>query len=69
MLHYKRKGLVLFVLYMLLTPHTVFASYIDPGAGSYFVQLIIAVALGGLFAIKVFWGKLTVVIKKIFKLK
>jgi len=32
--------------------------YIDPGTGSYLLQLLIAGVLGSLFAIKVYWGKL-----------
>lgn len=32
--------------------------YIDPGSGSYLVQVIIAAILGGAFWIKKFWRKL-----------
>lgn len=32
--------------------------YIDPGTGSYFLQMLIAGILGGLFAIKMFWGRI-----------
>jgi len=41
---------------------SVFRAYLDPGAGSYILQLIIASLLGGLFAAKLFWKK----IKKFF---
>jgi len=30
-------------------------AYIDPGTGSYVLQIIIGVALGAAFAVKVFW--------------
>ena len=33
------------------------SAYIDPGAGSLIIQVLIASFLGGLFLIKVFWGK------------
>ncbi|MEJ2104275.1 MAG: hypothetical protein P8X47_06820 [Ignavibacteriaceae bacterium] len=39
--------------------HLVLA-YIDPGTGSYLIQLLIASILGGLFALKVYWRKLLV---------
>jgi len=32
-------------------------AYLDPGTGSYILQLIIAGLLGGLFALKMFWSK------------
>ena len=32
--------------------------YIDPGSGSYLVQVIIAAVLGGAFWIKIFWRKI-----------
>jgi len=33
-------------------------AYLDPGTGSYIFQILIAVFLGGLFAIKLFWGRI-----------
>jgi len=33
-------------------------AYLDPGTGSYILQLLIAGVLGGLFAIKIYWAKL-----------
>ncbi|MFH1112757.1 MAG: hypothetical protein V1792_02435 [Pseudomonadota bacterium] len=38
-------------------------AYIDPGAGSYMIQLLAAGAISALFAVKVFWGR----IKDFFK--
>ena len=32
--------------------------YIDPGSGSYLVQMIIAAILGGMFYIKTIWKKI-----------
>ncbi|MBM4328754.1 MAG: hypothetical protein FJ118_16500 [Deltaproteobacteria bacterium] len=34
------------------------SAYIDPGAGSYALQVIIAFLVGALFAVKVYWNKL-----------
>jgi|KBSMisStandDraft_5_1062788.scaffolds.fasta_scaffold5851474_1 hypothetical protein len=33
-------------------------AYVDPGTGSYVLQLLIAGFLGALFALKVFWHKM-----------
>jgi hypothetical protein len=35
-------------------------AYIDPGSGSLLIQCLIAFLLGLLFAVRVFWRKLTV---------
>ncbi len=35
-----------------------FLLYIDPGSGSYLVQMIIAAVLGGLFFFKNIWWKI-----------
>jgi hypothetical protein len=37
--------------------------YLDPGSGSFILQIVIAAALGGAYAVKVYWKK----IKKLFK--
>ena len=37
--------------------HTLFL-YIDPGSGSYLIQVIIAAILGGAFWVKRFWRKI-----------
>jgi len=34
-------------------------AYLDPGTGSYIFQIILAALLGGLFALKVFWARIT----------
>ena len=33
-------------------------AYLDPGSGSYLLQLLIAGLLGGMFAIRASWGKI-----------
>lgn len=32
-------------------------AYLDPGSGSFLLQLLIATLLGGLFVLKASWGK------------
>lgn len=38
--------------------------YIDPGSGSYLVQMIIAAILGGMFYIKTIWKRIKVFFSK-----
>lgn len=42
------------LLSRLLTP-----AYIDPGTGSYMLQLLIGFAVGGLYLLKVYWRRIT----------
>jgi len=59
----KTLAAILFVV--LLWPKTAYA-YLDAGTGSQILQIIIAAAVGGLFAVKIFWKKITNFIKKLF---
>lgn len=42
-------------------------AYLDPGTGSYILQMLIAAIVGGLFMIKPFFKKIKMAVKKIFK--
>ena len=44
-------------------------AYLDPGTGSYILQLIIGILFGLLFAVKMFWGKIKIFLKNIFSRK
>jgi len=41
------------------------AAYLDPGSGSYLLQLLVAAILGAALAVRIYWGR----IKTIFKRK
>jgi hypothetical protein len=45
------------------------AAYIDPGTGSYVLQVAIAFAIGLAFSIKVFWKKIAAFFRKTFGAK
>jgi len=47
----------LFLFFFCFLPGKAYA-YIDPGTGSYVIQIIIAAALGVLFTIKSFWSRI-----------
>lgn len=34
-------------------------AYLDPGSGSYLIQLLLASLLGGLFLVRLYWKKIT----------
>lgn len=42
--------------------------YIDPGSGSLFFQMIIGFLLGAIYLMKIFWRRILVRMKKIFKI-
>lgn len=41
-------------------------AYLDPGSGSYLVQLLIAALVGGGFLIKTFWRQITAFFTQLF---
>ncbi|MCY3759063.1 MAG: hypothetical protein OXG96_15185 [Acidobacteria bacterium] len=48
--------------YWLLFPPPTYA-YIDPGTGSYLVQVVIAALLGVLFSLKIYWARIKTFLK------
>jgi len=38
--------------------------YLDPGSGSFILQILIATVVGSLFLVKVYWNKLKALFKK-----
>lgn len=54
------------VLLLLVWPSNGYA-YLDPGAGSYVFQVIMATIIGGVFAIKLYWVKLKKLFRNLFK--
>lgn len=41
-------------------------AYLDPGSGSYLLQLLIAGLLGAAFALRMFWGRIKGFFSRIF---
>ncbi len=44
-------------------------AYIDPGTGSYLLQLMLAGLLGLVFTIKIYWHKIKTFLVKLFRMK
>lgn len=57
---------VLLVLWSILFfPQNAYA-YLDPGTGSYILQMLIAAIVGGLFVIKIYFHKIKAFFKGVF---
>ena len=58
---------VLLLLTLLLALPSIANAYLDPGTGSYVLQLLIGGLLGGLFALGMFWRRVLAFFKRLFK--
>ena len=65
---YLRIVFIFFGIFYVLFPKIAFA-YLDPGTGSYMLQVLIASILGAFFTIKIFWGKIRNFFLKLFSKK
>lgn len=52
-------ALAAFILFFPLLFPSFALAYVDPGSGSYVVEVLIAMAVGIVFAIKLYWRKFT----------
>jgi len=62
----KKIKILLAVSLILCFPVSAFA-YLDPGTGSYVLQVLIAVAVSGAFVVKTFWKTLKEKVGQLFK--
>ena len=58
-------GLMLLVMALFFFPAQAHA-YLDPGTGSYFIQIALATLVGALFAVRLFWGRIKAFFQKLF---
>ena len=56
---------VYFVKYIFASLRRSYA-YLDPGSGSFILQLILAILLGAMFVLRSYWAKIRDAIKKVF---
>ncbi len=52
-----------FLFLLLITAQNAYA-YLDPGTGSYILQILIASLVGATFAVKIFWQKIMTSLKR-----
>ena len=58
----KTKNILIALAFITLCTHDA-AAYLDPGSGSYIIQMIIAGFVGGAYAIKLYWQRIVVFFK------
>ena len=61
------KSVVLLLLIGMFFMESSVYGYIDPGTGSFIIQILIAGFLGGLYAVKFYWKKIKGGISSVFK--
>lgn len=54
------------ILNSISTPLSTNEAYLDPGSGSYLLQLLLAGLLGSLFVVKASWGKIKGFFQQLF---
>ena len=57
--------IVISFLFYLFCPQKACA-YLDPGSMSYILQIILAIIIGGIFGIKLFWKNVKLFFKNLF---
>jgi flagellar biosynthesis protein FliQ len=60
-----KKIIIAFILVQVIFIPKAYA-YLDPGTGSYILQVIMAAVVGGLFITKLFWNKMKAFLNNIF---
>jgi len=58
--------IVLVVLFLNLVLIGDVHAYLDPGTGSFFIQSLIAIAIGAAFVIRQYWSKLKTFFRRLF---
>ena len=58
------RGIVILSAIVILLMPGIAAAYIDPGTGSYILQMVMGGVLAGLFAIKIYWNKIITAFRK-----
>jgi len=62
----KRPSFFIFVACALVVPFSAYA-YLDPGTGSFIIQIIIAAVATAAISVKVFWQKIKELFSRFFK--
>jgi len=62
------KALLMIALPLLLLP-SIAQAYLDPGTGSYALQILIGAVLGGLFTLGMFWRRVFAFVRGLFRRK
>lgn len=60
--------LIIFGMVYLMLPQTAY-SYLDPGTGSYVLQVLLAAFVGAAFTMKIYWAKIKIFFVDLFAKK
>ena len=60
---------ILGIIFSFSIYHNYAYAYLDPGSVSYVTQILIALLIGGLVAIKMFWAKIKIFLSNLFNKK
>jgi len=60
------KRILISALFLIFFFDTAYA-YIDPGLGSYILQILLAGLLGGLYLLRQYWAKVKSLMKSLFR--
>jgi hypothetical protein len=63
-----RLSIILFALVLVLVPASSHA-YLDPGTGSYILQIVIGVLLAAALAVRAFWHRIKTYLASLFSSK
>lgn len=63
-----KKVLIVIGVMLTLFPNML-SAYVDPGTGSYMIQIILAAIVGAAFTIKMYWIKIKNFLSKLFSRK
>ena len=58
--------LITHILLTLADPMKSVQAYLDPGSGSFILQILLAALVGGLFIVKSYWKKIAEFFRKLF---
>jgi hypothetical protein len=60
---------MLIILFILLISPSIAHGYIDPGSGSYFIQVVAALLFGSLYTVKHYWQKIGQLVRNLLSKK
>ena len=67
--HGEFRGWLLLLMIVVMGMATNASAYLDPGAGSYVLQIVVASLVGGVFALKMFFRHIASFFRNLFRKK
>ena len=67
--HAESRGWLLLLMIVVMGMATNASAYLDPGTGSYVLQIVVASLVGGVFVMKMFFGHIATFFRNLFRKK